>query len=80
MGLIPGWVKPKTVKMAPVAFLLGSQYSRLELRGFDPSGDDGSNMEEKFHILWNCDDRGNFQFETTDCNKTVIIIIQHSNK
>ena len=30
MGLFPGWVIPKTLKMEPVAFSLGAQLMRLE--------------------------------------------------
>ena len=30
MGSFPDWVTPKTLKMKPIAFLLGAQHKRLE--------------------------------------------------
>lgn len=33
VSLIPRWMVPKTVKMVPMAFLLGSQYPGVELEG-----------------------------------------------
>lgn len=59
VGLIPGQVRPRTVKIIPTGSLCDTQY----FGGFDnpvmavlllpttPSGFKGSNVEDKFHIL-----------------------------
>lgn len=50
MGSIPSWLTPKTRKMGPSAFVLGTWHQASDLAGWIYTGD-GANPENTLHMI-----------------------------